>query len=45
MMEWLLAIQHWLYGGIWTNLKTSVDVSGVLAMLGGAFVVRHCRTL
>jgi|APThiThiocy_cv2_1041547.scaffolds.fasta_scaffold55925_2 ABC-type nickel/cobalt efflux system permease component RcnA len=45
MTQWLLAIQRWLYGGIWTNLETSVDVSGVLALLGGAFVFRVVHAL
>lgn len=38
MMQWLLAIQHWLYSGMWTSMKTTADGSGVPALLGGAFL-------
>ena len=37
-MNWLIAIQKWLYGGMSEGLRSTVDVSGLLPMMAAGFV-------
>ncbi|MGO4684550.1 hypothetical protein [Hyphomicrobium sp. 2TAF46] len=37
MMGWLIEIQRWLYGGMSEGMKSTVDVSGLPALMGAAF--------
>ena len=43
MFDWLIAMQRWLYGGMSDGIKTTVDVSGLPALMGAAllFGVAH----
>ena len=38
MMNWLIEIQRWLYGGMSDGMKSTVDVSGLPALMGAAFL-------
>lgn len=38
MMDWLIAIQRWLYGGMSEGMKATDDVSGLPALMGAAFL-------
>jgi nickel/cobalt transporter (NicO) family protein len=38
MIQWLIDIQRWLYGGISEGMQSTVDVSGLPVLMAGAFV-------
>lgn len=37
-MDWLIAIQKWLYGGMSQGMKAAEDISGLPALMGAAFL-------
>ncbi len=37
-MHWLMELQRWLYGGMLGSMKSSVDLAGLPALMGAAFV-------
>lgn len=38
MMHWFIEIQRWLYGGMSDGIRATDDVSGLAALMGGAFL-------
>lgn len=38
MFHWLVDLQHWLYGGMWRELKATTDLASVPAFMTAAFV-------
>ena len=39
MMDWLIAIQRWLYGGVTEGLKSTVDLAGLPTMMAAGFLL------
>jgi nickel/cobalt exporter len=37
-MDWLIAIQRWLYGGMAEGMRATVDLSGLPTLMGAAFL-------
>lgn len=37
MMDWLIEIQRWLYGGMSDGIRATDDVAGLAALMGAAF--------
>jgi nickel/cobalt transporter (NicO) family protein len=38
MFHWLVDVQHWLYGGMWRELKATTDLASLPAFMAAAFV-------
>lgn len=38
MMDWLIAIQRWLYGGLADGMKSSANGSGLPGLVAAAFL-------
>jgi hypothetical protein len=45
-MHWLMELQRWLYGGMLGGMKSTVDLAGLPALMGAAFVfgIAHALT-
>lgn len=49
-MDWLIAVQRWLYGGTAESMRSAEDLTGMpaliaLAFLLGIFMPRHGKTV
>ena len=38
MVDWLIAIQRWLYGGMAEGMRSTVDLSGLPTLVAAAFL-------